>query len=233
MLAFASAFAPGARLAGARARGFRGGARACSSSANGTGDGAPPAAGDFTIVSQERLFHRYQSVYARTVRYPTGQTVSYDVVGHARSDFTSVFVFPYHTRTRTATLLREYSPGRNRVAPAFVAGMFERARHASLEDAARAEMSEEALLKGGTLLRLARDGVAADKYSLNEFHYFLALDAHQDKRPGQRDEEEWISVQQGVPLDEVRGMVQRGELNTPHALLAMLALARLRELGLD
>lgn len=192
-------------------------------------------AGDFEIISQERIFHRYQSVYARTVRYPSGQTVSYDVIGNARSDFMSVFVFPFDRVTRTATILREYSPGRNRETPSFVAGMFERGKHSNLEEAARAELSEEALLTGGELERLTMGdgGVAADKYSLNEFHFYLAFDAQPDERPGARDEEEWISVERGLPLEEVRRMVVAGEFNTPNSLLAMLALTRLREIGFD
>lgn len=212
-----------------------------SSSSNGhadisvqrTADGAVTRSPEFRIISQERIFHRYQSVYARTVRYPTGQTVSFDVLGNARSDFTSVFVFPYDTATRTATILREYSPGRNYETPSFVAGMFERSKHGSLEDAARAELSEEALLTGGRLEKLTSGGVAADKYSLNEFHYYLGLDATADAQPGERDEEEWISVERGVPLEQVQRMVVDGEFNTPNSLLAMLALTRLRALGLD
>lgn len=167
------------------------------------------------------------------MRYPTGKTVSYDVIGNARSDFKSVFVFPFDTRTHTATMLREYSPGRNRETMSFVAGMFEAAKHESLVEAARAELSEEARLKGGELMELTLRGVAADKYSLNEFHYYLGLDAARDEAPLERDEEEWISVVEGVGLAEVRRLVSCGELNTPNSLLAMLALERLKEMGFE
>lgn len=242
MLAFTSSFTrPWGTLASRPLLCSRTVVRACST--NGKPQASPTTESElpgsrepqFEILSQERIFHRYQSVYARTVRYPTGQTVSYDVIGNARSDFTSVFVFPFDRVTRSATLLREYSPGRNRETPSFVAGMFERAKHESLEAAARAELSEEALLTGGELVRLTvgGGGVAADKYSLNEFHFFLGLDAEPDDRPGSRDEEEWIEVERGVPLGEVRRMVLAGELNTPNSLLAMLALGRLRELGFE
>lgn len=115
----------------------------------------------------------------------------------------------------------------------FVAGMFEAAKHDSLIEAARAELSEEARLKGGELMELTLRGVAADKYSLNEFHYYLGLDAVRDDAPLERDEEEWISVVGGVGLAEVRRLVGRGELNTPNSLLAMLALERLKQMGFE
>lgn len=199
--------------------------RACSTSTS------PP--NHFEIVNQKRIFHRYQSVYDRTVRYPTGKMVSYDISGNARSDFKSVFVFPFDTRASKVTLLREYSPGRNRETMSFVAGMFEASKHESLVEAARAELSEEAQLKGGELVELTSGGVAADKYSLNEFYYYLALDAERDETPLERDEEEWISIVEGVGLARVRHLVSRGELNTPNSLLAMLAMERLREMGFE
>lgn len=124
----------------------------------------PPS---FTIESERQLFQRYQTVYERNVRYPDGRLISFDVLGNANSDFQSVFVFPYHSASRTVTLLREYSPGSHARQMAFVAGMFEPSKHANLEAAARAEMSEEAHLKGGELVRLcsSETGISADKYS--------------------------------------------------------------------
>lgn len=241
MLGFTSSFTRALGVPACRPLGCSHTARACST--NGKPQASPTTESElsgaresrFEIISQERIFHRYQSVYARTVRYPTGQTVSYDVIGNACSDFTSVFVFPFDRGTQSVTLLREYSPGRNRETPSFVAGMFESDKHSSVEAAARAELSEEALLKGGELERLTigGGGVAADKYSLNEFHFYLGLDARPDEQPGRRDEEEWIEVERGVPLEEVRRMVLDGELDTPNSLLAMLSLARLRELGFE
>lgn len=188
--------------------------------------------GGFEIVHEKQLFHRYQTIYDRTVRYPNGQTVSYDIIGNARSEFKSVFVFPFDRESRTVTMLREYSPGRNRETMSFVAGMYEKDKHGSLEMAARCELSEEACLKGGELVGLT-GGVAADKYSLNEFYYYLGLDAEKDERPGERDKEEWIKVVEGVRLAEVRDMVMTGELNTPNSLLALLAMDRLKEMGFD
>lgn len=124
-------------------------------------------AAGFEIESERELFRRYQTVYERNVRYPDGKLISFDVLGNARSDFQSVFVFPYNSATGTVTLLREYSPGAHAEQLSFVAGMFEPAKHGTLEAAARAEMSEEAHLKGGELVPLCENpaGIGADKYS--------------------------------------------------------------------
>lgn len=187
----------------------------------------------FKIVSEKKIFERYQTVYQRDVLFPTGKTVSYDVLGNCRSDFTSVFVFPFNTKSQSVTLLREYSPGKNKETLSFVAGMFEKGKHRSIEEAARAELSEEAFLTGGKLIPLVSGGVSADKYSLNHFHYFLALDCVDDESPGERDEEEWITVVRGVSLSEVRKNIEGGELNTPNSLLGMLALDKLRGLGFE
>lgn len=189
----------------------------------------PPA--DFHLISEEKIFHRYQTIFDRTVRYPNGNIVSYDVLGNPRSDFKSVFVFPFNTSTKTVTLLREYSPGRNKETFSFVAGMFESDKHATLEDAARSELSEEALLKGGELVGLTDHQVAADKYSLNDYSFYLCLNAEKDDTPLQRDAEEWITVVDGLRLTDIREMVNTGEFNTPNSFLAMLALDRLTKMG--
>lgn len=185
---------------------------------------------DFDIISHDVIFKRYQTVYQRDVRYPDGRQVSYDVIGNPRSNFKSVFIFPFDSRKRTVTVLREYSPGRNLEQLALPAGMFEPEKHDSIETAARAELSEEAYLKLGQLVPLA-DPVQADKYSLNRFFYFLALDAVPDPNPPPRDPEEWISVLDPIPIAQIEQLVVNGSFNTPHSLCIMLALSKLRQLG--
>lgn len=184
----------------------------------------------FELISQKQIFKRYQTVYQRDVRYPNGRVVSFDVLGNELSDFRSVFIFPFDTATKTATLIREYSPGRNAEQLSLVAGMFEPSKHSTLEEAARAELSEEARLRDGTLVPLTA-GVAADKYSLNKYFYFLALDCVQDLNPKARDEEEWIHILPGFPLPDIPSLVARGLLNVPNSLCALLALDKLRQMG--
>lgn len=184
----------------------------------------------FDIVSHDLIFKRYQSVYQREVQYPDGRQVSYDVTGNARSNFKSVFIFPFNSHRQTVTVLREYSPGRNAEQLALPAGMFEPEKHESIESAARAELSEEAFLKLGELIPLANP-IQADKYSMNRFFYFLALDPVPDPNPLPRDPEEWIFVLDPVPISQIEQLVTNGSFNTPHSLCIMLALQKLRELG--
>lgn len=193
-------------------------------------DASPPPEANFELISQKQIFKRYQTVYQRDIRYPNGRVVSFDVSGNELSDFRSVFIFPFDTATKTATLIREYSPGRNAEQLSLVAGMFEPSKHTTLEEAARAELSEEARLRDGTLIPLTT-GVAADKYSLNKYFYFLALDCVQDSNPMARDEEEWIHILPGFPLPDIPSLVTRGFLNVPNSLCALLALDKLRQMG--
>ncbi|PXF40048.1 hypothetical protein BWQ96_10245 [Gracilariopsis chorda] len=184
----------------------------------------------FEILEHRPIFQRYQTVYQRDVRFPSGYTVSYDVLGSVRSDFKSVFVFPFNRMTNRATVLREYAPGRNAETYSFVAGMYEPAKHNDVYAAAMTELNEEARLKGGQLISLA-DNIAADKYSMNEYFFFLALDCRPDEQPANRDDEEWISGVYDIELSQVRKLISRGQLNTPNSLLGMLALDKLRDIG--
>jgi hypothetical protein len=60
-----------------------------------------------------------------------------------------------------------------------------------------------------------------------QFHFFLAVDCESDPQPGPRDVGEWIEIVPDVPVDEVREIVRSGQMNTPHSLLATLALSYL------
>lgn len=185
---------------------------------------------NFDILSHDVIFKRYQTIYQRDVRYPDGRQVSYDVIGNVSSNFKSVFIFPFNTHERTVTVLREYSPGRNSEQLALPAGMYEPEKHDSIEAAARAELSEEACLKMGELVPLA-DPIQADKYSLNRFFYFLALNPIPDSNPLPRDPEEWIFVLDPIPVAQIKQLVVKGSFNTPHSLCIMLALEKLQQLG--
>ena len=184
----------------------------------------------FTLENERVLWRRYATIHERSVRYPDGRLVSFDVASSGSGD--SVFIFPFNTQTQNVTLLREYAPGSHSFSHGFVAGMFEPEKHDNLEDACWAELSEEAQLTGGSLVPLNRHAVQADKYSSNRFHYFLSIDAQKDLHPGTMDNEEYILVN-NIPLRDVREMILNGEFNTPCSLLAMLALEELRNRGFE
>lgn len=109
----------------------------------------------------------------RLVEFPNKRKVSFDVMGHG--SYESVFVFPLDTEKRSVTLIQEYSPGQHQIMFGFPAGFVENAKHKSLEDAARAELSEEAFLLADQLVKLTgSNGIAADKYSRNKFNFFVS-----------------------------------------------------------
>lgn len=74
----------------------------------------------------------------------------FDVIGHPRANFHFCVVFPYHPppqgndwRQGEVTLIKEYAQGPNQMVYGLPAGSFHVGKHESLEDCARAELSEE------------------------------------------------------------------------------------------
>lgn len=183
----------------------------------------------FEIVSDKVVFRRFETIWERRVRYPNGEVMSFDVMGTEKSDFTNVIVFPFDCVTRTVTMLREYSPGSHAMKYGFVGGMFEKDKHDSPEDAARAELSEEAHLKATQLIPLTKSSVSADKYNRNHNHFFLALNCVPDENPKTGDHDEFIRIHGRFELSRVREMLDEGCFNTVFSLLAMLAIDELRK----
>ena len=204
------------------------------------------------------MYRRYLAVYDRVVRFPTrgaeggegcgeggerrgamgptGREVAFDVVGHP-PDFRYAAVLPFHRAPGggEVTLVREWCQGPNRWMFGLPTGCFDAARHASLEACARAELSEEAALRGGTwhaLLPPGHTGLPEIKWGLNCMHPFLAIDPERDPSPGPRDAEEELLRAERVSLARLQELVLSGEMLMPSVSAAIHALQRLRQLGL-
>lgn len=109
------------------------------------------------------------------MEFPDKRKVSYDVLSHS-SCGESVFVFPLNADKQSVTMLREYSPGQLDVLYGFPGGIVENGKHRSLEDAVRAELSEEASLQAGRVVNLTNgNGIAVGKYSTNNFNFFVRI----------------------------------------------------------
>jgi hypothetical protein len=67
-------------------------------------------------------------------------------------------VFPFFTKTKTTTVLLEYQQGINQIKYTLTAGAFDRKKHQTIVDTAKAELSEEANLKGGRMISLLPEG---------------------------------------------------------------------------
>lgn len=205
-----------------------------------SGDDADPS---FAVV-REALAWRgpHRSILSRTVELPgaRSQEATFDVLecGHGRE---SVLVVAWDTKSRTATLIREFHPGPLEFQYGAVAGGVEPTKHKSPLEAAQFELEEEARLVGGTWVPLLESpqgtGLASlghDKYSTERFFPWLVLDAQrvEEESARPRDDEECIGVVDGLTAIELRRLLRSGSMNCPSSTAVFLALDRLDEMGL-
>lgn len=139
------------------------------------------------IASRRTVYSGYVSVEERVVEFGEGGRLgrhAFDVAGHPNADWTAVYVVPWEKATKSVTLVREFHQGPGRLMLGCVAGAFDRNKHGSLEEACRAEMSEEARLCGGELHRLVdADSVPELKWSGNAIVPFICVDPVPDISP--------------------------------------------------
>lgn len=116
-----------------------------------------------------------------------------------------------------------------------VAGGVEDHKHASSFEAAQHELEEEAHLVGGTwhcLLASEETKAPADKYSTCPFSFYLVVDPEMEHDPKPHDEDELLVVHRGVTVPEVKGLIREGKMTVPAACASLLAIDKIRELGL-
>ncbi|KAJ3337412.1 hypothetical protein HDU93_001112 [Gonapodya sp. JEL0774] len=198
---------------------------------------SPISISDIPVLKEEKLFKRFVTVYNRTIRQPSGLVSEWDIVGHdqdgkgvpcAEANF--VAVFPFDTKTKTTTLVREYAQGPHQMLYTVPCGAYDVRKHSSHLDAAQHELSEEALLTGGTWITLSSGrGIPELKWSTNLFHVFLCLDPVEDSNPGQRDPEEIITVCRNVAVDDLKASIMRGEMLLPAVQTSWMALEYLEK----
>eukprot|EP00934_Nitzschia_sp_Nitz4_P007029 Nitzschia sp. Nitz4//scaffold5_size260463//232448//233212//NITZ4_001025-RA/size260463-augustus-gene-0.111-mRNA-1//-1//CDS//3329555469//7019//frame0 len=193
----------------------------------------PWSTGKFHIVDESVAYRGWRTIVKRQVRMRNGNTVTFDLVG-VKTGGSAVMMFAWDTKTKTATLIREYMPGPHKVMWGLAAGMVEEKHGNQAEKAARDELEEEAHLEGGTWIRLTPrkgPGIGMDKYSLTNVHAFLVLDAQPAMNPKSLDDEEDIEYVRGVPIAKIMEWIAKGEMNMVSAWGCLLAIEKLRELG--
>lgn len=148
----------------------------------------------------------------------TSMVATYDLVG-MKSGTGAVLIFAWDTRTKTATMIREYMPTTNRMMYGLAAGLVEADKHGGTStttntttqtpqddetnnnntiltaNAARCELEEECHLTNGTWIPLLSHTMPADKYSLTQVQCYLVLDPDVESNP--------------KPLDAVRPCAAR------------------------
>ena len=70
-----------------------------------------------------------------------------------------------------------------------------------------------------------------DKYVVTEITPYLVIDAKHVQNPLPLDDEEDIEIIRGVTTDEIIEMIREGDFNLVGGWGALLALQKLRELG--
>ena len=192
--------------------------------------------------TDEVVYQGYLTMFERKVWVtPTeggdARLVRYDVVGNPRVDYAFVAVFPFDPERKTVTLVREYAQGDDCVCYALPTGGFDPRKHADLETAAVAELSEEARLTGGDLQRLlpaSHPGFLEAKWCRNRCTPFLCVGPRVDPSPGHRDAEEAGMQVVDVRVDngDLDRLMHTGLVLPPSVVVIGMALASLRKQGL-
>lgn len=199
----------------------------------------------FKILKEELRYSRYLNVYNRVVQYPPSKEevadpskcerkiVEYDIVGAKTRSFHFCAVFPYDTLTKSVTIIKEYAQGGNCYMYGVPCGMLSE-KHQSLEDCVRMELSEEAQLQGGNLVKLIPDGhpgLLEVKWSRNRFTPFLVLDPKRDAKPQPMDPEEVIEILT-VDIPALKEIMYGGYMMLPSVVTCTMALKYLQDQGL-
>jgi len=214
-------------------------------------------------ITKESVSHkRYLAVYDREVTFRTKKfgerVIKYDIVGHPRAGFKFVCVLPFHSLEKEFTLCREYVQSTNRSGVCAPTGGHEREKHGrDVKNAATAEMSEEAKLKGGELVNLMRskrrgddssrthnkrsneeeeeeeeEGFIETKWCRNKFVPFLCVDPVEDKDADPLDHEEFALETFRVNVQELRTLMYSGEMMLPSIITCQMSLNYLARSGL-
>ncbi|KAJ3007664.1 hypothetical protein HKX48_008992 [Thoreauomyces humboldtii] len=189
----------------------------------------------FAVLEEKEVYRRYISVWDRKIQYPDGRIISWDVAGHDTPNPSFSVTFPFNTETRTTSLIIEYAQGTNNLVYTFAAGGFDPAKHETIEDTARQELSEESRLKGGEWIRLlpeGHEGIGELKWCRNRFIPFLVLDPVKDEEPRKRDPEELIEIRRDVSIADLKDLIGKGEVMLPSVQTAWMALAELEKRNL-
>ncbi|CAI5526437.1 unnamed protein product [Closterium sp. Naga37s-1] len=190
---------------------------------------AGPSLQSRTSFQQQQGQQGQQWQQEEGARQGRGQkVVEYDIVSSASSHF--ICVLPFHSATQSVTLLKEYAQGANSLLYTVPCGGLS-SSHTSLEDCVRSELSEEARLRGGQLVRLIPEdhpGLLEVKWCKNRFTPFLVIDPLPDLTPLPRDPEEFIQVLH-LPAQDLDRLALGGDMLLPSVVTCTMAMQYLRE----
>ena len=184
----------------------------------------------FEIIDEKIVYSGWRTILQRKVRMRNGKVVDFDLVG-VKTGEGAVLVFAWDTKSKTATVIREYMPASNRILWGLAAGLIEEKHGHDTELAARHELEEECHLKGGKWIPLLTQPAAMDKYATTVIQCYLVIDPEPEMNPKPLDDEEDIEIISGVTIPKILSYVKDGEMNLVGGYGSLLAIEKLRELG--
>ncbi len=171
----------------------------------------------------ERVVHEGHVVkfVEATFESPTGEKFQRDVVRHPGA----VAAVPLHA-DGTVTMVRQFRAPHDDFVLELPAGKLDVAGE-DLEEAMRRELAEEVGLAAGRIERLV--SVALSPGFCDEvIHLYLATELEEVPSAAHGLEEEHMEVLR-VPLDDVPGMIERGDLVDGKSIIALLETWRRRQ----
>jgi hypothetical protein len=185
---------------------------------------------DFEILDEKVVYSRWRTVLQRKVKMRNGKIVDFDLVGTSTAA-SAVLVFAWDSKTKTATLIKEYMPGCNKRLYGIAAGLVEEKHGERPEVAAEHELEEEMHLRGGRWIPLTIKSTCMDKYATTMIDAFLVIDPVPEPNPKPLDEEEDIEIVSKVSVPAILDMISNGEMNLVGGWACMLAIQTLRKMG--
>ena len=183
----------------------------------------------FKILDETLAYKRYLSIMNRTVKYPDGRQISWDVAGSQQKGPNFATCFPYFTATQKVRVCREYCQGVNGLRYTLCAGGYDLKKHRNIRECCEMEMEEEARLKGGTLVCLIDElgeGISELKWSTNTFIPYVCIDPVASFQ-GKRDMEECIEFKD-VSIKEFMEIILKGEMMLPSVQTGLMAIDYLK-----
>lgn len=163
----------------------------------------------FEIIDEKTVYSGWRTILNRKVRMRNGKVVDFDLVG-VKTGEGAVLVFAWDTKSKTATMIREYMPASHKVLWGIAAGLIEDKHQHDAELAARHELEEECHLKGGKWIPLLTQPAAMDKYATTTIQCYLVIDPDPEENPKPLDDEEDIEIVSGVTIPEILEYIQNG-----------------------
>ena len=217
-------------------------------------NGEPQHIAGFSIQSDTVIHDNWRKLSNRKVQLPNGHVADFEIVSQGdrggRVTDQAVVVFVWHSKNRTATMIREYMPSVHHFMYGLAAGMVEE-KHGndscenadidnsdnddnSVYTAAVHELEEECRLTGGTWYRLCQP-TTMDKYCTTRLSVYLVIDPTPVVDPNawkSRDEtEQGMEIVHGITEFDLEQMIASGELTIVAGWASQLALRKLRSLG--